>query len=290
MSISRGNIYSFVHCQFYRVNSAGVPVGQLDPDALVADSTSHAYKVTGAVSADFPTPEFGRVTFRDGSKYQGAVDTGLIDPGTITISTNFYDADLNTLFFGVKKDTTTIANTVGSSFGWTTSSPFDIGAILTAQIYSRDTATLGASQFINYIIPRAQARISAPSFNQDNGENPSTAEISLQLKISNTDVLGIAFGTNQGFEGNQAIMYTITSAAPYALTTYIEDGVSTGYTTAYLPTSDDVATGNTTNYFAQNGVVTAPTSISTTTGDVVITPGSSGHIANALYQTNFTTA
>lgn len=288
MTSSNGFVYSFLHCQMYRVNNNGVPVGQLDPNALVADTTSHAYKVSGITNAEFGTPEFGRVTFRTGTKFKGSVTTGLIDPGQTVLNTIGLDANLNQLLFGVTKDTTTIANTTASSFGMTKTSPYDIGVILTAQFYSDDTATLGETYYVNLIYPRCTARWTTVfPFNQDNGENPTTGSLTLDLKISSTDVLGVAFGTNQGFEEDEEIAYYIVSENPYALTTYIENGVSTSYVTGYRPTSADVATGNTTNYFTQDGVVTAPTSISTTTGAVVITAGTSGDIANAFYQTQF---
>lgn len=290
MTVSKGYIYSFLHCQMWRVNANGIPVGQLDPDNLTADTTSHAYKLDGIINAEFGTPEFGEVTFRSGTVFRGSVTTGLINPGQTTIATIGLDADLMSLLFGVNKDTTTIANTTASSFGFTKTSPYDIGVMFTAQIFSADTATLGESYYTNIIFPRCTARFDPMPFNQDGGENPSQGSLTLNLKTSDSDVLGIAFGANQGFEGNKEIAYFINSANPYALTTYIENGVATGYTTAYLPVSDEVTSGNTTNYFTQDGSVTAPTSISTSTGDVVITPGTSGDIANAFYQTQFSTA
>lgn len=290
MSVSKGYIYSFLHCQMWRVNANGVPVGQLDPDNLVADTTSSAYKLDGIVSAEFGTPEFGEVTFRSGTVFKGSVTTGLINPGQTTINSIGLDADLMSLLFGVKKDTTTIVNTTASSFGFTKTSPYDIGVMFTAQIFSADTATLGESYYTNIIFPRCTARFTPMPFNQDSGENPSQGSLTLNLKTSDSDVLGVAFGSNQGFEGNKEIAYFINADNPYAMTTYIENGVSTTYTTAYLPTSSTITSGNTTNYFTQNGAVTAPTSISTSTGVVTITAGSSGNIANAFYQTQFATA
>lgn len=288
MTITRGNVYSFVHCQFYRVTPEGYPIGTLDPDNLTPLETSNAYKVAGGVDANFGTPEFQRITFRDGSKFQGAVDGGLIDPGQVEITINFYDATLNNLFFGVNVDTSTITNTTQSSYGYTTTSPYDVGVLLTSQIYSRDASTRGSSQFVTYVIPLAQARINAPSFNQDGGENPSTATITLQLKVADNDVIGVPFGSNQNFEGNEELMYTITSDKPYSLMSYVADGIATTYTTEYLPTSEDVAGGNTTNYFGIDGVVTAPTSISATTGVVTLAAaGNSGDVASAFYQTDF---
>lgn len=288
MTTKRGNVYSYVHAQFYRVTAEGYPIGQLDPDSLTPLDVSSAYKITGGVTANIGTPDFQRITFRDGSKFQGAVDGGLIDPGSIELEVNFYDATLNKLFFGVNTDTSTIINATQSSFGYTTTSPYDIGVLLTAQLYSRDASTRGASQFITYVIPLCQARINAPSFNQDGGENPSTATITLQLKVASNDVIGASFGSNQNFEGNEELMYTITSDKPYALTSFIADGVATTYTTEYLPTSEDVAGGNTTNYFGVDGVVTAPTSIVSTTGIVTLAAaGDSGDVACAFYQTDF---
>lgn len=283
----KGYVYSFVHAQMYRVNANGVPVGQLDPDALVADTTSHAYKLDGITNAEFGSPEFGSVTFRTGTRWQGTVDTGLINPGDITIGNISLDANLYKLLLDINIDTTTIVNTQASGMGYTRVLPNDIGVILTAQLFSTNLATLGQTYFVSVIVPRCTGRIIFMPFNQDGGENPSSGSIVLKPKISKKNVLGIAFDSTQNFENNEVVAYWLSADAPYALTTYIENGVATTYDVGYLPTSSTVTSGNTTNYFTQDGVVTAPTSISTSTGAVVITAGTSGDIANAFYQTNF---
>lgn len=286
---SKGFLYSFVYCQVWRVNANGIPVGQLDPDNLTADTTSHSYLLSGINDASFGSPVFDEASFRAGSVFKGKVTLGMSDPGNITLNTIALDADLNSILFDVNKDTSTIVNTVATSLGNTKTKTNDIGIMFTSLKFSDVEDTLGEPYYENLIYPRVTGRwTTVMPMNQDGGVNPSVGTLTFYPKVVDSDVLGIAFGSNQGFE--KEISYFLTSDNPYALTTYVENGVATGYTTAYLPVSDSVSGGNTTNYFTQNGTVTAPTSISTSTGDVVITPGSSGNIANAFYQTQFATA
>ncbi len=289
--VTRGNVYNLLAAQFYRLTETGLPAGQLDTTvALVNASTSHAYKIAGTTEATLPDPTYGRVTFRDGATFQGAVVTGLSDTGDITITTNAWDATLNKLFSGVNVDTTTITNATISSTGMNIISPYVIGCLLTAQIYSRDAATLGTTKHTTWVIGACSARVSIPSLTQNDGENPSTATITLTPRAATKLPVGAAFGANQNFGDNKEFVYAITADNPFALTMFVQDAIATTYTTAYLPTSSDVASGNTTNLFAVNGTPTAPTSIVTTTGVVTLAAaGTAGQIAAALYQTLFDT-
>lgn len=292
MSFTAANPYKLKYVQLFRYNDNGEPIGDLDPDNLTPGETGHAYFVTGVTGVEFDDSEMDEIEFYDGSEYQGSVDGGIIKAGNATLTLNTIDANLNELLFGVNVDTTDITNVTASSYGFTKDVTYQIGAILSSFAHVRKpVASLGKIKWHCVFIPKCTARITkVPSMNQEAGRNPVTYTLRLSIQKTSMNEQGIAYGTNQGFGGNKEFITWKNADAPFALTSFVEDGAATGYTTAYLPTTSEVTSGKTTHRFVQDGVVTAPTSFSTSTGDVVITPGSSGDIASVLYQTNFVTA
>lgn len=288
MTFKKGNPYKLKYVQFFRYNDSGEPVGDLDPDTMSPGDTGHAFMVTGVTGVEFDDSESETIEFYDGSTYQGEVDGGIVKAGGATITLNTIDADLVKLLFNVNADSTDISGVIGSSFGLN-SETNQIGALVSSFTHVRDnTSDLGKIKWLTYFIPKCQGRIvSVPGMNQEAGRNPVTYGLRLMLQKTSTNEQGIAYGTSQNFGENKEFITWKHSDAPFSLTSLVEDGILTGYTAKYLPTTSDVTSGNTTHRFVQNKVVTAPSSFSTSTGAVVITPGSSGEIASALYQTNF---
>lgn len=285
--VSIGSVYSFLYAQIWRQTDAGLPTGQLDPASLVNDTTSHAYLLTG-IEGTLPEYSYGNVSFRDGNVLRGNVETGLesLTNGTITLNT--YDATLNTLLVGGNVDTTSIVNATISSTNAGQNVPYTIGIMLTMKQFSRVPATWGHTKFLTLVYPSCTARYTPPSVNQSSGENPMTGSLVFTPREGSKFPTGNAFSSTQGWKNNRTFEYFISADYPYALSMYVQDGTETDYIVGYLPVSSTVTSGNTTNLFTINGTVTAPTSISTSTGVVVkAAAGTAGQIAAALYQTAF---
>lgn len=283
-----GNEYGTTHFQIWRQTATGLPTGQLDPASLVNNTTSHAYKTQGITAATPPERGYDPTTFRDGNMVRGIVDTGLTSIGKGTITLNLIDANLMTLLGGGNKDTTSLVNAVIAATNTGKIIPFTIGLMFAYIQHSRADDTWGQSQWVNRIYPKCTARLLPSALSQESGVNPMTWTMEFTPQRSNKFPAGNAFGANQNWVNYQEMEYFVWSEYPYALTAYVQDGAATDYTLGYLPVSSTVTSGNTTNWFTQNGTVTAPTSCSTTTGVVVkAAAGTAAQIAAAFYQTDF---
>jgi hypothetical protein len=289
MAPTKGNVYGFVYAQLWRLNANGLPVCQLDPDNLVNGSTSHAFLIEGITEGTLPEHTYGTVTFRDGNIVRGSVDNGLEGIGTGSLTLNMLDANLMRLTTGGNLDTTTIVNALIFAANTGQPLPFRIGLMLTFKFFSRDLDTFGSTWYSNIVYPNCSARVIRPNVNQASGENPMTGSLQFTPAAGNKFPVGNAFSSTQGWKNNQEMEYFIVAAHPYSLTVFVNDGTEDTYTLGYLPVSEDVASGNTTNLFGVNGAVTAPTSVDDATGDVVkAAAGSAGQLSHAFYQTEFT--
>lgn len=283
---ARGNIYGFFAAQFYRVNSSGFGIGQLDPLSLTPGATSSAYRVAGAVSAGLPQPTYETVTFRGNQRILGQADLGISDLGSFDMQISEYDATLMSLLLGGNVDTTTITSSTVSSPNYGRISPYQVGIMLTAGFQSRDAATSGVNSYITYVIPLAQVRITPPGLSQDGGVNPNLPTLTITPSFGGRFPNGVAFGANQTWENNESLIYGIQGDAPYSYTCFIQNNSDTTYTLGYRPTTS--TTNQTDHLWAVGGTITAPTSVVTSTGVVTLAAaGTSGVIAAGLYKTNF---
>lgn len=283
---TRGNVYAFERAFVWRVGSNGIATGQLDPDNLTANTTSHAYQVNGPITATLPDPQFGSVEFRGGMSFEGTADTGLEGIGVGTLQASQMDASLDALLQGGLVDTTSLSNATISSPNSLNPSPRQVGLMLVGRIQSRLSASAGSNKYLHIIYPKCQMRKKTPNLTQSGGLNPAAVELEFKPQVATKFHTGIAMGSNQTWYNNSEFHYRIVSDNPYALTIFVQNASTTTYTTEFLPTSSAVTSGTTTNWFTVNGAATAPTSIVTTTGVVTLAAaGTSGQIALAFYQT-----
>lgn len=280
-----GAVSAFV----WRQTDGGIATGQLDPDNLVADTTSHAYRLPGLVSAVLPAPTYERATDRGDMSIRGQMDLGASDFGSFDVTLSNDSATLKALLGDSSVDTTTLSNAYISSVNTGLQTPPVLGMMFSTYFQSRDSATSGSTQYRTVIFPRVQIRYIAAGASQDGGVNPNPITLTCTPTEGGKFPGGNAFGANQGWASNRTLFYEITAAAPFALTSYVQDGVTTSYTLTYLPTSTE--TGATDHIFTVNGTVTAPTTVNTSTGVVTLAAaGTSGQVSVALYQTLFATA
>lgn len=285
--IAVGNVFTALALQVWRKTSTGIAVGQLDPDNLGTNVTSHALKVPGLITTTLPQPTYENVIFRGDQTILGQADIGVSAYGTFEVNITGLNATLAALLAGGSVDTTSLINATIAAPNTGKIAPNQLGMMLTAQIQDGDpeSATFGDNKYISYIFPNIQGRYNFPNVSQSGGENPNPGVLTITPSRLGTFPGGNAMGSNQGWTDNKELMYTITADNPYALTAFVGDGAATTYTVKYVPASTDVASGNTTNWFTVNAVVTAPTSISAAGLVTVAVAVPSGQVAVALYQT-----
>lgn len=259
---SRVRNYGLVSLFVWRVSSAGIAHGQLDPQAtLTGDTISHALAFIGdPISAQLPEVSRRRVTF-GGLRFLGSAFMGIDPIGAFDIQLSSVDANLYRMTTGSNIDTTTITNSQITSPNNNSQSPNDIGLMFSVLSQSGDDGTDGATEYRTYVIPRAQATLRETGGNVTSGENPQPATLSVTPSMASRHPWGQAFSATEGFAGNKTDHYYIQAPQPYGLTAYIADGTETTFETQFLNGSTGVASGKTDNVFSINGVVTAPTSI-----------------------------
>jgi hypothetical protein len=290
MPTTRGNLLAFDYAQFWRVTSAGIATGQLDPDSPgTAPQTSHSFLLEGPMTCELPGATFGQFKFRGGGSYEGSVDGGLEDLTNGTLTLSQCDASLAALIMGTSLDTTTIT---GGPTIWSVDnmrpSPVQGGLMLTRRIQSQVTASQGIVSYITTIFPLVQMRMTQGNFSQDTSLNTSPVTVSITPQIGSKFPWGEAFSSTQGWYSNQGIEFNIQSDYPWALTAFLQDGTETDVVTAYKPIYTTVTDGRANSVHTVNGVVTAPTSITIATATIVkAAVGTADQWSNHFYQTAF---
>ncbi len=291
MPTIRGGLFGFDRIDIWRVNSSGLATGQLDPDNLASDTTSHAFEVSGAISAELPGANFGTFEFRGGGAFEGKADSGLENLSDGTIQASQADIALAVLLAGGNQDTTTIT---GGPIIWSTNdlnpSPVQVGMMLTRKVQSRVSGSAGINSYATVIYPLVQMRLINANFSQEAGVNVGAVTLSVKPQVASKMPWGEAFSSTQGWYNNNNIWFGIRSDKPWALTTWIADGIAVIFTTQYRPTNADAASGRGNNLLAINGTPTAPTTFATATGLVTVAAaGSDLDIHHAFYQTSHVT-
>ncbi|MAS33550.1 MAG: hypothetical protein CL610_06060 [Anaerolineaceae bacterium] len=292
MTTQRGNVYGFDRAFVWRVNSAGICTGQLDPVMPgTAPLTSHAYEINGPISAELPAPTFGRFEFVGGGAYEGSADAGLQGLEEGSMQSSQVDINLAILLAGGKLDTTTIT---GGPIIWSTNelnpSPHQVGLMLIRKVQSRVAATAGLVYYDTFLFPLVQMRLRGPNFSQEPGTNVGAATLSIVPQVGSRFPWGEAFGSNQDWYNNQNIWFGMRSQYPWHITAFLQDGVEDSYTLQYLPVYDTITGGRANAIYAVNGVPTAPDTdgIDNETGVVTLAAaGSAGVWDTAFHQTQY---
>lgn len=286
--IASGFVYSALAFQVWTQTPAGIALGQLDPDSVpTPDTTSHAFKVPGIITAELPQVTYETAVARGDQTIQGQADLGASAFGTFLINITSWNATLAALLGTSLVDTTSLLNVTISAPDTGLIAPRQMGMMLTAQIQDTDpeSATDGDNKYISYLFPKVQVRINAPNVSQAGGDNPNPAILTCTPTRGGKFPGGNAMGANQGWTNNKELFYTLVSDKPFALTAYVADGIATTYTVKYVPASTVITGGNTDNWFTIDGTVTAPTSISAAGVVTMAAAGSSADENTALYQT-----
>lgn len=282
--VKKGFAVGAISAFIYRINSSDIATGSQDPDNLTNGSTYHAYKLGGVTSITLPQVTYETAVDRGDQKIYGQVDLGASDFGQFEIGLSQEDADLRALIGDSTVDQTTLSNAVISSPNTGLAAPPTVGVMFTTYYQSRDSGSVGTLRYRTYIFPKVQVRYNAASASQDGGTNPNPVTLTCTPSEGSAFPGGNAFSSTQGWANNQTLFYDIVADNPFALSVLVGDGVETTYTLAYLPSSTE--TGATDHILTENGSVTAPSSINTSTAVVTLSGAlTSGQIAVAVYQT-----
>ena len=284
-----GMIAGAFHLQVAKRDSNGYAKGILaDPNTVVANTTSSALLVGGLDSFTAPTPTVEFATGRGGQKMLGNMALGVSSFGTPTITLAYFNETLNAFIKGTTADVTSVN-------GWV------MNAANSSQLIFPQLITLVTGKFLNaenladyyltWVFHNSQwVQASGPNTSQAGGTNPNPLTYNLDLSLSTRNVTGVVFSSSSGMsvvDGTDT-WTLIRSTWPIAITTWVANGAATSYILGYRPVYSTVTTGNVDNSFTINGVATAPTSCSTTTGVVVVAAaGTTGDIHEAMYQTKF---
>lgn len=281
-------LYGLFYMQVGFRSSTGYFSGtETDPDNITPDTTTHALLLRGPV--DYTPPDVTRDTATDqgGQKIRAQAQLGPSDFGTGTITLSELDDDFYTKIVNATVDAAIMS-------GWR-QFPANINVVSPPRFYmiistkaQTVTATLDSTDvWSHWIWPNVQFEPAMPSASQSGGVNPSPLEYTFTPSRSLRSLSGELFSIMaMSMEDNSDLMYRIQTPNPISATLWVQDAIAVTYTVGYRPTTNDVAAAS--NSFTNNGVLTTPTSISVTTGVVVIpSAGTSGDNHLAVYETTF---
>lgn len=288
--MAKGNIAFITYVLMWRQKN-GKAYGLLDPENPTPGATSHAYLMDDPITVNFPDISREKASFKGGGNYFGSMRGGITELGDITFESAHLDATARSIANNSLVDTTSVS-------GWTISGENEnefnlrqMGIAFMMRYQDRDTGSDGVNKWLTIVVPQCEIEIKRPaSVGRTGGDNPAPARCTVTPSMGSNMPTGIAFGANQGFKSNRCMAYEIESLHPLGLTVFVADGVLTQYTLSHLPVYNTVTTGNTNQSFTKNSAAAAPSSVSTSTGVVAITAGSSADEHRAMFQTDFVAA
>lgn len=284
--MSRGWTYAFERAFIWRVNSSGIAVGQLDPDSLGSPPvTSHALDLRGPIAVTFPEPTITRYEARGGGTYEGSATGGVEALGAGELQIDQIDPALITLARGGSVDTTTI--TGGPEIyaeNLLNVAPFEVGLMLVGR--KQKLGSVKRNQYWHVLYPLVTCSFRKPNMTQEGGVNSQIPVLAFDPQVAQKFPWGEAFGSAQGWYNYSEVSIMLDADYPYALTTFVADGVETTFTSQFKPQLSTVTAGRAGNVTAKNGTPTALTSIATSTGvHTLAAAGSSGDLWVSFYQT-----
>jgi hypothetical protein len=284
-----GMIAGAFYVQVAKRNSSGYPVGTVaDPETIAADTTSSSLLIGSLDSFTPPTPTTEFAIDQGGQSLRGSIALGNSATGTPAIVLSEFDETLHALIKGTAADATSVDGWLFSAGNVQQKIFPQLTTLVTTKILNIDD---GSEYFHTWVMYNTQWQdAGGGGASQASGTNPNPLSYNLNLSMSQRNVTGVALSESSGMQvvdGTDA-WCKIRSRWPIALTTYIADGIETDFILGYRPVFSTVTDGKTDNSFTINGVATAPTSVDTSTGVVVIAAaGSAQDVHVAAYQTKF---
>lgn len=278
----------------FKTTEEGYAAGNVaDPDNVSSASeivTSGALYVPYIIDFDSPQPTYSELSERSGQRVRMKVQTGVSDISSFTTNSSRFIDELTDLSHDVGTNTTFWS---GATIGGAELSPTifnNLGLVLFQQIYVPTGAGV-ESQYAAYIYPSTQIVQGQPGGSQAEGENPNPIPWTITPSSGSVFPTGtdLADISNVGYESGQTLMVKIVRPEKFHIqTAWLSGDVGdVTFKLDYLPTSSDATSGG-DNLVTINGVVSAVTSVNTTTGVVTLSsPGTEGDIVVVMYPTNF---
>jgi len=268
-------------------DSDGYPMGtSTDPDNIVANTTTSALVVDGIIDYTAAVIDNPVVTDFGSQKVASKTYLPAVAYGTPTIKFS----RMNETFWAYTKTalvdvtTNTTRSSRGDNVSQTRFPPFMVA--LAIRVTNADT---GMPQWDNicYLNARIRNTVSpGASAVMSSVVNPNPLQFGLELALATRDITGMLLSAmNLDVENDLDAVIRHRSDNPLAYTTWIANGAATTFTLGKLPVSAG-ATGAAQNFITKNGAVTAVTSVSITTGAVVVAAaGTTGDIWCVAYET-----
>lgn len=285
--MTAGHPAGAAHIQFFRVDSYMRCMGTASTIPPSAGTTTHAYKPEGLVGFNVTNPERVSVNLRSGDKIVGSIMFGANEPVSGTFSTEVIDSLLLNMVEGSNTDETTVDGWY--VFGSNDQKPAvnTLGCILTRRWQSRDVGTDGDMLWLNEIY-MLQISPTKPAAAYQSVNEAAWAVRAIPFSRWPN---GVAFDSTLGLYQNKTSCLSVVAPNPISCTTFIADGTATKFTLQFLPVSDVTTAATRPNFMAINNTETAPSAISTTTGEVtLVSAGTSGDVVIMVYETEFNKA
>lgn len=289
MAASRGHIAGVFHAQIGFRDSNGYFKGtDSTPDVVADNTTLHAYKLLGLVSATAPVPSYVVADFFGGQTYLGSMDLGVESYGAFEITLSGHDDTFHAYITNSAVDTTidSAGSVVGANSGLV--APPQMYLILTLGYQKED----GTNMFLNLIYNNVQIRHgNLGSASGAGGTNPNPNTYTVRQALSARTLFGYAYGDTALTIANDLDTMTVyKSTKPISITCFVGDNSETDVQLLYLPANSG-ATGAAYNVITKNGVLQAAASVSTTTGIVAFAAAPAQQaIVEIVYGTNFVAA
>lgn len=286
MAAGAGHLAGFYHAQLMFRDSNGYPMGtDSTPNSVSNGAVTHAYKLTGPISASAPSPTREIATFRGGMVTLGQRGLGTSDFGTFDFTLSAEDEVLEAYAGGSSNDTTNFgtANVAGAPNTMNANLPQFHLCLTTGW---QDVS--GTNRFMHWLYPNVQLYPPGFAITQDGGVNPNPAAWTVVPSASARTTHGYLFSaTTMALSENKDIVYRWRTDNPVSFTTYIDDSSATSFVLGYRPTNSENA--GAVNVITKAGVISHDqvSNVNATTGALTITAGSAGAIWVVAYETNF---
>lgn len=265
------------------INDAGYPMGLApDPNAPSLNTVYGAHRL-GLRSLEHPEREVSRAFNREDGRIKQRVIVGVSDDGEGTFEVGTDDEEFNIYITEGGYDNTTSDEILmqGRNRGMVSNRAY---FLMAGRLIQLDSGGLWVKYFTYHNNQLEQTSIGAVS--QDDGENPNPLEYTFTPSLAERTITGQPFsGTDMTVYDDKDLLTEIRCRNELHQCTWIANGTADEFTLPYLPLKSDVAVGG-ANIICLNGVPTAASALSTTTGVLELTAaGSSGDIWTVLYQT-----
>lgn len=276
-----GDFYRFTLAK--RGSSAGYAAGS-QGTALANGSASDAWSIDSCRLADMTRASLGTQEWQGGGRPIGYRSFGRRRINSIKVTCDAIDRAVATAIAGTTPDTTSNSRYPQYSTDTAVFNAPDMLGILTQEAMVRgDTQT----KYFHWMFPflRGDVTITNLSYQQ---------KVSIEFNFDipadvGRNIFGQLFPAAMGLPDDGLIgHHFMESDYPIGLLGYRGDGTETTFTPQYLPISNEVTLGAAYNWNFVNGSAVAPTSISTTTGDMVLSSAPAAGVWGVLlYGTRF---